>query len=55
MKALFNRRLLYALATVALAGGLIAVWTLGRTALRPVALYSGWLLLALLLRTRLLR
>ena len=49
MKSFFTRRLVYSLVTLAVAGGLVAAWAVGRMALRPVALYSGWLLLALLL------
>jgi hypothetical protein len=49
MKSFFNRRLWYAIATLVVAAGLVAAWSLGRTALRPVALYTGWLLLGLLL------
>jgi hypothetical protein len=49
MKSFLTRRLGLSLTTVALAGGLAAAWQLGRIALRPVAIYSGWLLLVLLL------
>ena len=49
MKSFFTRRLMYSLATLVVAGGLAAARAVGRMALRPVALYSGWLLLALLL------
>ena len=49
MKSFFNRRLLYSLATLGVAGGLVAAWAVGRMALRPVALYTGWVLLAQLL------
>lgn len=49
MKSFFNRRLLYSLATLVVAGGLVTAWAVGRMALRPVALYTGWVLLALLL------
>ena len=49
MTSFFTRRLVLSLVTLAGAGGLAAAWQLGRVALRPVALYSGWTLLALLL------
>ena len=49
MKSFITRRLTLSLATVVVAGGLAVAWQLGRIALRPVAMYSGWLLLALLL------
>ncbi|SDR97928.1 hypothetical protein [Opitutus sp. GAS368] len=49
MKSFFTRRLVLSLATLVVAGGLTAAWMIGRVALRPVALYSGWLLLALVL------
>jgi hypothetical protein len=49
MTSFFTRRLALSLFTVAVAGGLVAAWLLGRVALRPVAMYTGWLLLVLLL------
>ena len=49
MKSFLTRRWILSLLTLALAAELAAVWQLGRIALRPVALYSGWLLLGLLL------
>ena len=49
MSSFFTRRLVLSLLTVAVAGGLAAAWLLGRVALRPVAMYTGWLLLVLLL------
>ncbi len=49
MITFLNRRLLLSLATATAAGGLVWAWILGRMALRPVALYSGWLLLVVLL------
>jgi hypothetical protein len=49
MSPLRIRRWILALATGLLAAGLFAAWRLGAMALRPVGLYSGWLLLALLL------
>jgi hypothetical protein len=44
-----RRRWVLSLATLAVAIGLAAAWWLARQALRPVGLYSGWLLLALVL------
>lgn len=44
-----HRRWVLSLATLAVGLGLAAAWWLARSALRPVALYSGWLLLALVL------
>ena len=49
MSSFFTRRLILTLATILVAGGLAAAWQLGRIALRPVAMYTGWLLLGLLL------
>ncbi len=49
MTSFFTRRVILSLTTAAVAGGLAVAWQLGRVALRPVATYSGWLLLALLL------
>ncbi len=49
MKSFRARRWVLSLTTVALGLGLALVWQLGRIALLPVAVYSGWLLLALLL------
>lgn len=49
MTSFFTRRLVLSLLTVAVAGGLAAAWLLGRVTLRPVAMYTGWLLLVLLL------
>ncbi len=49
MNPLHHRRRLAWLATGILGLALTAAWWLGRGALRPVALYTGWLLLALVL------
>lgn len=49
MKSFRSRRWLLSLATLVLGLQLAAAWWLGWSALRPVGLYSGWLLLALLL------
>jgi hypothetical protein len=49
MKSFRTRRGLLILATMVLGLGLALVWQLGRIALWPVAIYSGWLLLALVL------
>ncbi len=49
MKTLLDRRWVLSLITLSGALGLGLVWSLGRTALRPMAMYSGWLLLALVL------
>ena len=47
MKALALRRWSFALITIALALGLAGAWYLSHIALRPVAMYTGWLLLFL--------
>jgi len=49
MKPFIARRWFLSLLTAGLALGLAAAWQLGRIALWPVAIYSGWLLLALVL------
>ncbi|MBC7941620.1 MAG: hypothetical protein H7Z19_18015, partial [Chitinophagaceae bacterium] len=49
MKTFRARRWLLALVTTVLGVGLFLVWQLGQIALRPVAVYSGWLLLGLVL------
>jgi hypothetical protein len=49
MNPFLNRRMVLSLVTLAVAGGLLMAWHLGRVALRPVAWYSGWLLLVMLL------
>ena len=49
MKTFLARRLLLSLATAAAGLGLVLLWQLGRIALLPVAVYSGWLLLVLVL------
>jgi len=49
MKTFLARRWLLSLTTLALGLALTAAWWLGRNALRPVGLLTGWLLLALLL------
>lgn len=49
MKTFLARRWMLSLTTLALGLTLLAVWWLGRNALRPVGLYTGWLLLVLLL------
>ena len=49
MKTLLARRWFFSLSTLLGALGLGLGWQLGRIALRPVAMYSGWLLLALVL------
>lgn len=49
MKPFARRRWLLSLATLALALGLAGAWRLGAIGLRPVAMYTGWLLLALVL------
>lgn len=49
MKTFLARRLLLSLATIAAGLGLVLLWQLGRTALLPVAVYSGWLLLVVVL------
>lgn len=49
MSAIRQRRWVLSLATLAAGAGLAAAWWLGRGTLRPVALYTGWLLLALVL------
>lgn len=49
MKTFRARRWLLALATTVLGVGLFLAWQLGQIALRPVAVYSGWLLLGLVL------
>lgn len=49
MKSFFTRRWLFAGFTGLVACGLALAWLVGGEALRPVALYTGWLLLALVL------
>lgn len=49
MRALARRRLILSLATLGCALVLAGAWRLGHIALRPVAMYTGWLLLALVL------
>jgi hypothetical protein len=49
MTSFFTRRLILSLVTATVAGGLAVAWQLGRVALQPVAIYTGWLLLALVL------
>ena len=49
MKSFLARRWMLSLATLVLGLALAAAWWLGWSALQPVGLYSGWLLLALLL------
>jgi hypothetical protein len=49
MKTYRARRWLLSLTTLALGLALTAAWWLGRNALQPVGLLTGWLLLALLL------
>jgi hypothetical protein len=49
MKTLRDRRWLFAGITGALAAGLALAMQIGRDALMPVAVYSGWVLLALVL------
>lgn len=49
MKTFRARRWLLSLATVAAGLGILLAWQLGRIALRPVAIYSGWVLLGLVL------
>lgn len=49
LKSFRTRRGLLSLATFALGLGLAAGWQLGTSALRPVGLYTGWLLLGLVL------
>ena len=49
IKTLRARRWLLSLATFALVLGLAVAWQLGANALRPVGLYTGWLLLGLVL------
>ncbi len=49
MKSFRTRRSILVLTTVVLGLGLTLVWYLGRIALLPVSVYSGWLLLALVL------
>ena len=48
MKSFRRRRWTYLSVTLVMAVLLAAIWGLGRTALRPVAMYSGALLLALI-------
>lgn len=49
MRPLARRRLLLSLATLGVALVLAGAWQLGQTALRPVAMYTGWVLLGLVL------
>jgi len=49
MKTFRARRWLLSLLAAVLALGLAGAWQLGRVALQPVAVYSGWLLLGLVL------
>ncbi len=49
MKTFRARRWILVLLTGVAGLGLVAAWQLGRIALRPSAVYSGWLLLALVL------
>jgi len=49
MKSFLTRRWYLSLLTVGLGLALAMAWQLGRIALLPVAVYSGWLLLALVL------
>ena len=49
MKSFLTRRWYLSLLTVGLGLALTLAWLLGRIALLPVAVYSGWLLLALVL------
>lgn len=49
MKTFLARRWTLSLLTAGLALALTLAWQLGRTALLPVAVYSGWLLLGLVL------
>ena len=49
MKTFRARRWLLSLVTLALGAGLVLAWQLGRVALQSVAVYSGWLLLFLVL------
>jgi len=48
MKAFHNRRWILSLTTLGLVLALAAAWWLAHLALRPASLYTGWLLLALL-------
>lgn len=48
MRPIVTRRWIFALVTVLVAAGLLAAWRLSGMALRPVGMYTGWLLLALL-------
>lgn len=49
MKSFRSRRRTYFITTLVTAGVLTAFWLIGRISLRPVAMYSGALLLALIL------
>ncbi|MDI1336982.1 MAG: hypothetical protein PSU94_12435 [Lacunisphaera sp.] len=49
MKPFVRRRWILSLVTLGVALVLAGTWRLGHIALRPVAMYSGWLLLALVL------
>jgi len=49
MKTFFARRALLLLVTLAGGAGILLAWQLGVIALRPMAVYSGWLLLGLVL------
>ncbi|HWA24952.1 MAG TPA: hypothetical protein VG734_04685 [Lacunisphaera sp.] len=49
MKTFLARRWLLALVTLAVGAGIVFGWQLGVIALRPMAIYSGWLLMALVL------
>jgi hypothetical protein len=49
MKSFHARRWLLAFITGTVAAGLAFAWQIGSEALRPVAVYTGWLLLALVL------
>jgi hypothetical protein len=49
MKTFRARRWLFLLITTALGAGLVLAWQLGRVALLPMAVYSGWFLLLLVL------
>jgi hypothetical protein len=48
MRPIVTRRWVFALVTALFAAGLLAAWKLGWMALRPVGMYTGWVLLALL-------